>query len=90
MFDGCLRDEQKTEYVDVKYPVELVWGDGIYWAVLVYAGVVHEDVEAAVDLYCGLDEAPGLLGIGDVAANGNGFATGGLYSSDDDVGAGLA
>ena len=48
VLDGCLRGEQKTEHVNVKCLVKLVFGDGLDPSELVYAGVVNEDVEAAV------------------------------------------
>ena len=57
---------------------------------LVDAGVVDEDVEAAEVLDGGVDDALGFGGLGDVATDGDGLATGGGDGDDDGVRAGLA
>ena len=57
VLDGGLRGEQKTEHVDVEMPVELLFGDGLDGSELVHAGVVDEDVEAAVVLDGCVDDA---------------------------------
>ena len=76
VFDGCLRGEQKTEHVNVKHLVELFFGDGLDGGELIHAGVVNEDVEAAIVFDCGVDDALGLSSLGDVAPHGNSLATG--------------
>ena len=76
VLDGCLRREQKTEHVDVKHLVELVFGDGLDGAELVYAGVVNEDVEAAVVFDGCVDYALSLGRLGDVAPDGDSLAPG--------------
>jgi hypothetical protein len=57
VFDGCLRGERETEHVNVKHLVELFFGDGLEGGELVYAGVVNEDVEAAIVFDGGVDDA---------------------------------
>ena len=57
MFDGCLRDQQKTEYVDVKLSVELFFGNRLDRGELIDAGVIHEYVEVAIILDRGIDDA---------------------------------
>jgi hypothetical protein len=75
VLDGCLRGKQKTEHVNVKCLVELVFGDGLDGGELVHAGVVNQDVEPAVVFDGGVDDTVRLSSFGDVASHGNGFAT---------------
>ena len=89
-FDGGLRGEQKAEDVDVEDLVELLFGDGLDGGELVDAGVVDENVETAEVLDGRVDDALGFGGLGDVAADGDGLATGGGDGGDDGFGAGLA
>ena len=90
VLDRGLRGEQEAEDVDVEHLVEVFFGDGLDGRELVDAGVVDEDVEAAEVLDGGVDDALGLGGLGDVAADGDGLAAGGGDGGDDGVGAGLA
>jgi hypothetical protein len=69
VLDGRLRGEQKTEHVNVKCLVELVFGDGLDGSELVYAGVVYEDVESAVVFDGGFDDTLCLGRLGDVASS---------------------
>ena len=62
-----LRGQQEAEHIDVEYAVELFFGDGLDRGELVDAGVVDENVEAAVVLDRRVDDALGLGGLGDVA-----------------------
>jgi hypothetical protein len=90
VFDGCLRGEQKTEHVNVKHLVELFFGDGLDGGELVYAGVVNEDVEAAIVFDGGVDDALRLSSLGDVAPQSDSLATGCGDGGDNSVRASLA
>jgi hypothetical protein len=71
--------------------VEVLLGDGLDGGELVDAGVVDEDVEAAVVLDGRVDDALGFRGgLGDVAAHGDGLAAGRGDGGDNGVRAGLA
>ena len=50
------------------------------------AGVVHQHVQAAEGVDGGLDQAGGLIPVGDVGAVGDGFASGGGDLVDDALG----
>ena len=77
VLDGGLGGEQKAEHVDVEDLVVVLFGDGFDRRELVDAGVVDQDVEAAELLDGCVDDALRLGGLGDVAADGDGFAAGG-------------
>ena len=44
VLDGRLRGEQKTEHIDIKYLVELLFGDILDRRELVDTGVINQDV----------------------------------------------
>jgi len=54
----------------------LFFGDGLYGSELVYAGVVNEDVEAAVVFDGGVDDTVRFSSFGDVAPHGDCLAAG--------------
>jgi hypothetical protein len=76
--------------MDVKHLVELFFGNRLDRTELVDAGVVDQDVEAAVIADRCLDDALCLGSLGDVAPYGDGLATGLGDCCDDSLRAGLA
>ncbi len=58
VLDGGLRGEQAAEHVDVEDPVEVLLGDRLERREGVDAGVVDQDVEAAIGLDRGVDDCP--------------------------------
>ena len=81
---------EEAEDVEVELGVEGLLGDLVEGREGVDAGVVDEDVEAAVRLF-GLGEEFGDVGLpGDVALDGDGLAACGGDVGDDLVGSGLA
>src|SRR5260221_1088443 len=89
VLDGSLRGEQETEDVDVEDLVVVIFCEGFDGQELVDAGVVDQDVEVAEVLDGCVDEALSLSGLGHVAMDGDGFATGGRDGGDHSIGASL-
>ena len=67
---------EEAEDVDVELAVEGIFGDGFEWREFVHAGIIDENVEAAVIFDGCRDDALGFGGFGNVATYGNGFAAG--------------
>jgi hypothetical protein len=90
VLDRGLGGEQKAEHVDVELAVKVFLGDRFDGSEFVDAGVVDEDIEAPVVLDGGVDDALGVGGLGDIALDGDGFATGFVNGGDDGFRAFLA
>ena len=82
--------EQQAEHVDVELLVEVLVGDGLDGGELVDAGVVDQDVEAAIVLDGGVDDALRVGGLGDVAPTATALPPASVMASTTTVGAGLA
>jgi hypothetical protein len=85
-----LGGEQEPQDVDVEHLVELVLGDVRDRREFIDAGIVDQDVEAAVGRDRGVDYALRLGGLRDVAVRGDGLAARLLDDAHDGVGALLA
>ena len=90
VFNGGAGGKKDTEYINVEHLVEVVFGDIFNGSELIDAGVVDEDVEAAIVLDGCVDDALRFSGLGDVSADSDGFAAGCGDGGDDDVGTSLA
>jgi hypothetical protein len=83
MLDRRLGSQQQAEHVDVEVLVEVLFGNVFDRREAVDTRVIHEDIQSPELPDRGVDDGPRVAGLGDVAANGDGFTAGG-----DDVGDG--
>src|SRR4051812_44253546 len=56
MLAGGLRGQEEAKHVDVELSVERLLSNGLDRGEFIHAGVVHQDVEAAVGFHRGIDE----------------------------------
>jgi hypothetical protein len=90
MLSRSLGGEKEAEHIDVELFMEVILGDGLKRRALVDPRVVNEDVEAAVSLDCGVDDALRICSLGNVASHRDGLAAMVCDMGDDGVGARLA
>ena len=73
VLEGRLGGQEQAQDIDVEHPVKLFFGKGFDRSELVNPGVVDQNVEPAVVLNGGVDDALGLGGLGDITTDSNGL-----------------
>src|ERR1700733_6578549 len=89
MLDGSLSGEQRSQYVGIENPMEVVLGDRLDRSEFINAGIVNQDVEASVIFDGGVNDSVRAGGFGYVALYGDGGPAGFLNGGDDVISPGL-